>query len=144
MTRSTHVAALTLVVFASMIAGCGGQGDRPPLGQVTGRVTIGGEPLAGVLVLFHPDSGRMAGGTTDKDGKYELSYTDEAKGCKVGPATIGFAAPTGGSPSHAIPAKYQNKSELKREVKAGAQTFDFELEAEGTVSKGATKAPMAD
>lgn len=144
MSFSRSSAVLVLALLAPPLAGCG-QGDRPPLGQVKGRVTIGGEPLGGAIIMFFPDSGRPAVATTDKDGNYELMYSEDAKGCKVGPATIGFATPTGGSPSHAIPAKYLNRSELQREVKSGSQTFDFDLEPEGKAAKpAAPRGPVLD
>lgn len=144
MPRSAHVAVLTLVLVASGVAGCS-QGDHPPLGHVTGRVTIGGEPLSGAAIMFLPDNGRPAVGTTDKEGNYELMYLDGVKGCKVGPATIGFAVPTGGATSHAIPAKYMNKSDLKRDVKDGNQKFDFDLERDGKpVKAAAPRGPILD
>ena len=125
------------LAMAVVLSGCGTQGDQPDLGHVTGKVTIGGTPLGGVIISFMPDSGRAATATTDEGGEYELVYLDGVKGCKIGPNTVGFFVPTGGSPSHAIPKKYQGKSELKAEVKPGPNTFDFDLEADA-----ASKTPL--
>lgn len=119
--------------------GCS-QGDRPPLGYVTGTVTIDGEPLAGVVVAFLPDNGRPGVGMTDEEGKYELEYVAGAKGTKIGPTTVGFMVATGVTPSHPIPAKYENRSELKVDVERGKNVFDFDLESD---SKAAKKAPAA-
>lgn len=126
-----------------MLPGCGGGSDRPPLGRVTGRVTIDGQPFSGVIIAFLPESGRPATAVTDKDGKYDLDYLDE-KGCKVGPNTIGFMVPTGGSPSHAIPKKYENKSDLVRDVKDGPNTFDFDLESDGEKPPPRAANPVVD
>ncbi len=132
------------IVMVSTL-GCGGSG-QPPLGRVTGKVTIDGEPLAGVIVVFQPEEGRPAVATTEKDGTYELIYVAGVKGCKAGPNRVSFAAPTGGSPSHAIPAKYQGKTDLDREVVEGNNTFDFELESgEGAAKgKGSKPPPVVD
>ncbi len=126
-----------------VIAGCGG-GDRPPLGQVSGKVTIGGEPLVGAIVLFSPEKGRPCVGTTDQQGTYEIEYVQGVKGCVVGPAFVSFAAPTSGSVSHAIPGKYQAKSDLTVDVVKGKNNFDFELDDEKKGSPAKLRGPSLD
>lgn len=121
------------------LGGCGTPSDQPDLGYVKGKVTIDGSPLSGVIVSFIPDKGRPANGTTNEDGEYEVIYLDGYKGAKLGPNTIGFFVPTGGSPSHPIPKKYQEKSEFKVEVKKGTNTFDFDLKNEPEPPKPARK-----
>ncbi|MES2788507.1 MAG: hypothetical protein V4719_02725 [Planctomycetota bacterium] len=134
-TVSSIALALTVV-----LSGCGTQGDRPDLGYVTGKVTIDGAPLSGVIVAFLPDNGRAALGLTNAEGEYELEYLD-GKGCKVGPNTMGLSVPTGGSPSHAIPKKYQDKSDVKVDVQPGANTFDFDLTSDAPSKTPAKKVP---
>lgn len=140
-----------LVVAISMLfqPGCGGSSDQPELGQVTGTITLDGQPLRGIDVVFQPDSGRPARGRTDADGKYELTYIRQTKGTKVGPNRVEIAPSEDGEieesensgeenkpaakPSKSgkpkIPARYNVKSELERDVKAGKNTFDFELKS---------------
>ena len=118
------------LILAAFVAGCSTPGDQPPVGQVTGKVSIDGNPLSGVIISFMPDLGRAATAVTDEDGEYDLIYLDGVKGCKIGPNSVIFAVPTGGSPSHAIPKKYQSKSDLKADVKSGSNTFDFELKSD--------------
>lgn len=130
-------AALSLSLF---VVGCGTPGDQPPVGRVTGKITIDNQPLVGVIVSFMPDLGRAATGVTDENGEYDLIYLDGVKGCKIGPNSVIFAVPTGGSPSHAIPKKYQSKSDLKAEVKAGSNTFDFDLKSEAVPATPPKKA----
>lgn len=67
-----------------ILAGCGG-GDLPELGYVTGRVSIGGQPLAGAIVSFSPvQPGRPSSAETDAEGEYELFYNEDAPGAVVG------------------------------------------------------------
>lgn len=129
-----------LTLCAILLAGCG-SGDRPPLGSVTGAITVNGEPFAGVIVSFSPDSGRPATAVTDDSGRYRLQYVEGVYGCKVGPNTVGFFPPTGGTMSHSIPARYQGSSDLKVEVKDGSNTFDFDLKSAPNES---TKPAIAD
>ena len=118
--------------------GCGSS-DRPPLGYVTGTVTIDGMPLEGVIVTFKPESGRPGVGTTDSKGHYELKYTNAVKGTKVGPSTVVFMAQTGINPSHPIPARYQSGELYKVDVKSHGNKLDFDLESDGKVAKPAVK-----
>lgn len=113
-------------LFMLVLVGCSA-GDRPPLGRVSGTVTMDGKPLVGVIISFQPDSGRAASAETDPQGNYDLEYTYQVKGAKVGPNTVSFAWPTGAEGKQAIAAKFSTKSELKREVKSGKNKFDFEL-----------------
>lgn len=63
--QSTMLSFLTVsIALLSLIAGCG-RGDLPPLGTVSGTVTLDGEPLPGVIISFKPDEGRVAAATTE-------------------------------------------------------------------------------
>ncbi len=145
---------MLIVVGISMFfqQGCGGS-DQPELGQVTGTITLDGKPLSGIAVVFQPDSGRPARGMTDAEGKYELTYIRETKGTKVGPNRVEIAPSEDGeaeeleiadenadeesksatkrtkSGKPTIPARYNLRSELRADVKAGKNTFDFKLES---------------
>lgn len=113
----------------STCLGCGG-GDHPPLGKVTGKVTMGGEPLAGLIVVFKPQSGRASTGTTDAEGNYVLEYAYRVRGAKVGPGTVMLEWPLGAKDTKPLATKYTTQSELKLEVKAGSNTFDIPLEGD--------------
>jgi len=140
--------ALSCLVLSQV--GCGPSGDQPELGTVTGTITLDGKPLVGVAVVFQPESGRPARGKTDVDGKYELTYIRQTKGSRVGPNRVEIAPSEEGEVSEEaesddgegqgsaakpqsarpiVPARYNVKSELKVEVKSGANTFDFALES---------------
>ena len=110
------------------LIGCG-RSDLPDLGTVQGKVTMDGQPLAGAIVMFQPASGRPAFGNTDESGYYELKFTDDADGTVVGPNSVRIFWPDGEPGSKPIPAKYNSKSDLKQEVAAGSNTFDFTLDS---------------
>ena len=122
-----------------LTGGCGGS-DGPELGRVTGKVTLGGKPLAKASVQFIPEKARMSAGTTDDEGKYELTYTRTEKGAIPGTHTVRVTTYIAknadleieGAPE-TVPAKYNSKSTLKREVKAGSNEINLDLEANGEV-----------
>jgi hypothetical protein len=144
---SAHARIAKLFAIAAMlvIAGCSSRpADEPPLGRVRGKVTMDGQPLAGVDVAFLPEKGRPSMATTDAAGHYDLWYVNRTMGAKVGPHKV-FVRPTEMPPEEAaangssrgapgalppkIPAKYTKRSTLAAEVKPGRNTFDFALES---------------
>ncbi len=73
---------LTLALLA-ISSGCGGDGG-PPLGTVTGKVTLFGQPYPNAIVSFTPDGGGPAAtATTDQNGDYVLWSADK-KGAAIG------------------------------------------------------------
>ena len=66
-----------LLLLLVLAGGCGGGGAVAP---VSGRVTLGGQPLAGAVVTFQPERAadapalQVAGsvGKTDAEGRFEL------------------------------------------------------------------------
>lgn len=121
---------LLLVCGLLVLPGCRGASDQPELGDVEGVVTMDGQPLPNVIVVFKPQKGRPATGQTNEQGKYKLTYRAGVSGSKVGPTDVSFEYPIGGS-GPAIPARYSTQSELKVEVKAGRNTLDFPLKSGG-------------
>ena len=139
------IANIVTITVMLAVAGCSCRpADEPPLGRVRGKVTMDGQPLAGVDVVFAPEKGRPSMATTDAYGHYDLWYINRTMGAKVGPHKV-FIRPTdmppeepsadgssGGAPvapPPKIPAKYNKRSTLTAEVKAGRNTFDFGLES---------------
>jgi hypothetical protein len=146
--KSIAWSLLALSLFCMCQFGCGSKGDQPELGTVNGTVTLDGQPLVGVAVVFQPDNGRPSRGMTDAEGKYELIYIRQTKGAKVGPHRVEIApseeggveetegdadeSPAAGSKPAAkskVPVRYNSKSELNIEVKSGANKIDFDLKS---------------
>ncbi|MEW4563322.1 carboxypeptidase-like regulatory domain-containing protein [Bremerella sp. JC770] len=146
--RTGRLAVALSVMLLSLI-GCAGPSDQPDLGQVRGTVTLDGEPLSNVVVVFQPDVGRPASGRTDADGKYELTYIRSTRGTKIGHNRVEIApseeedaagedagevdTPMSRRRKRArkpkVPYRYNTRSELEADVKPGDNTFDFELES---------------
>ena len=124
------VACVLVLASVLMLAGCGGNSDLPDLGTVEGVVTLDGQPLSGAQVTFSPASGRPSSGETGSDGSYQLQFTTDEDGAIVGSHTVKIATAVDGrdDPStERVPPRYNSKTELTAEVKAGKNKFDFEL-----------------
>ena len=124
-----------------LLAGCGGGGDQPELGEVEGTVTLGGTPLAGATVMFQPDTGRPSIGITDSEGHYTLNYKEDVPGAVVGKHTVSITTYQEGDPGavdpaqqksrkEEVPAEYNVKTTLIKEVKADDnEPINFDLKA---------------
>lgn len=78
--------ALFLAICA--VAGCNRSGLN--LAYVDGVVTYNGQPVEHAGVLFKPDAGPFAMGTTDADGKFTL-ITANHPGALIGEHKIGIS-----------------------------------------------------
>jgi len=129
------------LIIVSLLA-LGGCGDG--MGTVSGTVTLDGSPLAKADVAFvrewsvgmeadvsAPLQGpeRSAYGRTDSSGEYSvtqrLDETTIVPGKYVVQITLEATEENPDPP--VIPAKYNENSELAREVAPGPNTFDFDL-----------------
>lgn len=147
MSKTYFEIVLTATIAAGCI-GCGGGApdDLPELAEVTGKVTLGGNPLADALVTFSPvEAGRPSAGTTSEDGTYTLQYSVDYAGAKVGEHTI-TVSPAGSEASYeegaegsggtgdeedeqddsGLPPAASDGS-IRKTVKAGSNTIDIEL-----------------
>ncbi len=131
MKLNRNIAILVVCALLSSVGCAGGGEDTPDLGQVTGTVAMDGAPLANVTVTFNSSDGQASFGTTDAEGKYELTYRGDAKGAKIGDHKVTIETPLEAPPEPGykdpIPAKYNSKTTLTAIVKAGDNTIDFEL-----------------
>ncbi len=97
-----------LGLAALLAAGCGadpGPAGPATLHPVSGRVTIGGKPAAGVEVRLHPlnryhdDAAPRPHATTDRDGRFRLRTGEGHEGAPSGQyvATLVWPAGRGGA-----------------------------------------------
>lgn len=119
------------VLLCSVLTGCFAGAERPDLGYVSGTVKFNGEPVKNINVVMKPLEGRSAMGVTDDEGHYEIEYTLDEKGTKVGPNTVSLEWPQGFTPTFPLSERYRaDKSTLKLDVKPGDNTYDIPLEPE--------------
>jgi hypothetical protein len=119
--------AVYFLILTACIAGCGKSG--PELAPVSGRLTVDGQPMENVDVTFQPDEMRPASyGRTDADGRYELGYKRGVQGALLGQHTVRIRSLVANAPH--IAAQFNSQSELRREVKAGENEFDFDVTTE--------------
>jgi hypothetical protein len=73
------------VLASGVLAGCGSGGASGAL-PVSGKVTKGGQPVAGAAVTFQPTAsdGKAASGTTDDTGTYKLTTLVNGDGALPG------------------------------------------------------------
>jgi hypothetical protein len=120
---------ISVLVFAAIL-GCG-PGNKA---RVTGRITLDGQPLDKVLVMFVPDAGPSSGGVTDQDGRYELvSGPKHGKNVFTGRCRVylteSIEDPTKPPPPSRFAAKYLSaeSSGLECELKPGPSVIDFDI-----------------
>jgi hypothetical protein len=147
-----------LVLVAAVLLAIVGCGPKYNVGKVTGKVTLGGQPLADALVMFSPVAGGSpSAGRTDSSGNYTLVYVRKVNGAEIGQHTVTIstfqeANPDGDSPTpempEKVPLKYREGADLpKVEVTSGSNTHDFNLEpgpieAPKAKGKGKAKGPV--
>jgi len=97
-----------MVSLVASLTGCG-KSDRPVLAPASGRVTLGGAPVAGATVSFQPAAGgRPCSGLTDANGVYRITSYEENDGAPVGDhkvVIIKIAGPGASAPAGAAPAE---------------------------------------
>lgn len=132
------IGLLLLGIAVAGLAGCGNN-SGPALGQVTGTVTMDGQPLPSAMVSFYPDTGgRSAHGMTDDSGKFLLRYTGMKDGALVDTHKVKIETGVQLSESETstkpkkvpqLPKKYNQETELTAKVERGSNTFDFDLQS---------------
>ncbi len=97
------------------------------MGDVEGVITLDGEPLPGVTILFKPKVGRQSRAKSDENGKYKAMYLIDEPGVKAGPdCNVTVEWDTGDS-GPAIPAEWGPGAGKKMEVKPGKNEFNIDM-----------------
>jgi hypothetical protein len=143
-----HVLGFSAIVAPLTLAGCGG--TDLDLGQVSGKVTMNGQPVSAATVSFIPDSaqntrGPMSSGILNEQGEFTLSTIDGVEGAVIGyhkvTVTCPFdesagssaagdaVAPVSTTPCD-VPDKYEGyaTTDLTAEVEKGTNEFTFDLQ----------------
>ena len=109
--------------------------DGPPLGKVSGVISLEGQPIETATITFTHVKGRTAFARTDADGFYELNFSDGRAGAMLGENAISIETGRAGSDEQGnfveypetLPPKYNVESEITRTVEPGEQVFNFDL-----------------
>lgn len=131
MRRPHHAHCLfALVLLASLPCfGCS-RSARPPLGEVSGTVTLDGQPLPRALVTFVPIAGpgRTSHAYTDSEGRYTLVYLRDIPGADVGQHVVRITTVSEEFRGREqLPLRYHAQSTLIASVEPGSNTHDFPL-----------------
>jgi hypothetical protein len=152
MTRPLFIFIYGIALVVALLAGCG-QGTS--LQRATGTVRYKGQPVEGAIVTFRCEQqSKIATGTTDMEGRFELSTYSAGKGAVAGKHKVTvtkFSAPAGVSnvstmeemvaaankpksassdkPANQLPKRYENveTSLLEFDVSSSG-TNDFKIE----------------
>ncbi len=134
----------TLTALLALLgSGCSKSG--PPMGRVSGKVTVKGAPLTKGTITFVPTDAARPNATSliSVDGAYNLQSREPGDGAELGDyqvvvSSVGNAEildyiPKGKDAKKTaaiISPKYESAdtSGLKATVKSGGNTFDFDLE----------------
>lgn len=113
-----------------LLAGCSGsEGD---VATVKGRILLDNKPLPNAYIQFKPvGGGRSSTGVTDANGNYELHYTQDTKGAKVGKHKVEIWTSGTDDKPERVPPNYNKDTTLEREVEDKANTINFELKSGG-------------
>tara|TARA_R110002111_G_scaffold2705_4_gene17950 strand:+ start:41405 stop:41833 length:429 start_codon:yes stop_codon:yes gene_type:complete len=127
----------SLIFTMCVLVGCGSSADGVVRYPVTGTVTWNGQPLPEGDIIFIPtEKTARPEGAVIKEGQFELTLAPgsmrvEIRASRETGKMIESAVDPGQKIAvveNYIPAKYNDKSELKAEVSAdGENQFQFEL-----------------
>ncbi|QDT40746.1 hypothetical protein Pan241w_08040 [Gimesia alba] len=139
------VLSLSLLILS---AGCGGSINadysKLDLLDVSGNVTLDGQPLSGATVAFEAPDGTFSSGVTDENGAFTLMFNTEKSGCLPGDKIVRIQVKTdaenpdeesegegstANQPQIKIPEQYNKKSTLEATVDANHTTFEFDLKS---------------
>jgi hypothetical protein len=125
-----HQIACAITILT--ILGCS-RSHQPPLGLVSGTVTLDGVPLANAIVRFTPAGpGRTSEGISDADGHYDLRYLRAIPGANIDQHTVRIttASEENGS-RELLPPRYHSRTDLEARVVSGSNDLDFALRSQG-------------
>lgn len=139
-----RVFGVLLLVASLSLPGCGSCKPPLPRANVSGAVTVNGQPASNLLIAFVPQ-GNIKGPRSSAlvtDGKYSL---EEKSGPLVGLMRVEITTaleedePRGGKVKpfapERIPAQYNANSQLSAPITAdGPNKFDFSLQVPGAVA----------
>lgn len=152
--RTLGAILVGIVVTSVGAIGCGPEGadySRVELIQVSGKVTIDGQPLVGAVVTFEAADGQFSYGLTDSNGAYALQFDSDKSGVTPGAKIVRISTarkipglntsegseageastesgPSAPAAAERVPDRFNSQSELRADV-TRSQSFDFAIES---------------
>jgi hypothetical protein len=146
----------SLSVCCLSLTGCNGgvQADYDKLGlvEISGTVTLDGQPLSGAVVMFEAPDTTFCYGTTDASGRYTLKLNSEKTGVVPGEKVVRISttARTGeesinngdeedpdekpADGAEKVPACYHADSKITVQVTESDANFNFDLLSDCSVT----------
>lgn len=152
-------------ISAILLAGCSATNSidygKVSLVDVSGTVTLDGQPLAAAVITFEdPSTGNFSFARTDASGQYTLQFDSEKDGVTPGRKVVRLSTTrsilglrgeegeeTGESPSEGsaksaerkqelVPDCYNTTSKLNVEITTESGTVDFDLKSDCSTTSG--------
>jgi len=132
--RAVFLMIVALMLPLLLCAGCS-ESTEVRSGEVSGKVTLEGQPLTAGIVLFMTEDGHAASVPIGTDGSYTLQIRPDRFKVAVtppedpDPLASPPAGPKSGSGDVAISRRYRDLSSsgLTFDAKEGSNTFNIEL-----------------
>ena len=105
--RALPAAAILLLLGG----GCGPAG--PKVVPISGTATRGGQPVAGIELTFHPETGRPSWANTDGEGRFTLSYSRDRNGAVLGRHRVTVRGQQPSSPEEELAGKIKHPPEVR-------------------------------
>jgi hypothetical protein len=139
---------LSLFVIGNL-TGCGSALNAKyaelKLANVSGNITLDGQPLANAQIQFVQNDGFFSYGVTDSNGHYQMQFDTSHKGVKSGNCIVKIWTTMTGPgfdqllpedfkkpDKEIIPIQYNHNSTLSANIEANkTQSFDFDLKSGG-------------
>jgi hypothetical protein len=120
---------IRISIFVGLFALASGCSKSPAdVAPLHGHVTLDGRPLSKASVAFASPGRPPTGGYTDQDGNYEAYYRRGIKGAPIGMYRVTILEDTAATHGpQRVPARYNENSDIQRDVKPGDNVFDFDL-----------------
>lgn len=144
-----HLCLYSAALACLWMTGCGGvhtDYSELDLREISGTVTLDGDPVEGAVVVFQAEDKSFSSGVTDDSGYYELMFNSEQSGVLDGPKIVrigtslgaedveadeagtdgGDGEATADSSGERVPACYNGESQLRVTV-TESTTMNFDL-----------------
>jgi len=120
-----------MALLAAFLLGCGTK-QKIPTAAVTGRITVNGQPRAGVVVQFEPEAKiRPSGAETDARGQYVARFTTSQSGVALGPCVVKFLILDKSGVNNLLPAEFHAKaaenSALRLTIEKQGTVFNYDI-----------------